>query len=155
MKYLIAILAIGGVVVSLLAWRVHNSDPGMAEPCSINEHWDCGTVQHSRFAEIKLPPWGSAPIDGSPDPRPGIPVAAIGVAGYIAILILLVFDGRRSRQILFAAAIVGMGFALYLTYIEADVLLTWCLYCVISQGIITLILLASGVRLFFCKEKTA
>jgi len=136
MKYLIALLAIGGIVVSVLAWRVHNSEPGTADVCSINEHWDCGTVQHSRFAEID-----------------GIPVAGIGVAGYTGFLILLVFDGPRSRQLLFAGTVAGMAFALYLTYIEEHILQVWCLYCVISQGIITILLIASGVRVFLTKEK--
>jgi uncharacterized membrane protein len=144
MKYLIALLAIGGIVVSVLAWRVHNSDPGAAEACSINEHWDCGTVQHSRFAELHIPGISK-----------GVPVAAIGVLGYTAFLMLLVFDGRRSRQLLFGGALAGMAFALYLTYIEDRVLLVWCLYCVISQGIITLVLLGSCLRLFLTKEKPA
>jgi uncharacterized membrane protein len=40
---------------------------------------------------------------------------------------------------------VGLAFALYLTNIEAKVLGVWCLYCVISQGIIALLtLLAIG-----------
>jgi len=34
-----------------------------------------------------------------------------------------------------------MAFALYLTNIEAHVLGVWCLYCVISQGLIAAILL--------------
>jgi uncharacterized membrane protein len=38
-----------------------------------------------------------------------------------------------------------MAFALYLTHIEASVLGVWCLYCVISQGVIAAIaLLAIG-----------
>ena len=36
-----------------------------------------------------------------------------------------------------------MAFALYLTNIEARVLGVWCLYCVISQGIIALVTLLS------------
>jgi vitamin-K-epoxide reductase (warfarin-sensitive) len=43
------------------------------------------------------------------------------------------------------AAIIGLGFALYLTHIEKDVLMVWCLYCVTSQIIIAVItLLAAG-----------
>jgi uncharacterized membrane protein len=137
-KYLLVLFAVGGVVVSLLAWRVHNSEPGAADVCSINEHWDCGTVQHSRYAEIE-----------------GVPVAAMGVAGYTVFLMLLVFDSRRSRQIFAALAVCAMGFALYLSYIEDRVLQTWCLYCVISQGLIALTLLFSVLRLFLEKDKTA
>ena len=38
---------------------------------------------------------------------------------------------------------VGLGFSLYLTHIEKDVLQVWCLYCVGSLGIIAIITLLS------------
>jgi len=50
MRYLIAVLALAGVVVSGLALRVHYSYG--TEACSINATWDCGIVNHSPFAEI-------------------------------------------------------------------------------------------------------
>ena len=121
MRYLLVILAIAGIVVSVLALRVHNSTE--TAPCSINEKWDCGIVNHSPYAEIR-----------------GIPVAAIGIAGYLLIGILALL---RQRGLLLAAALIGMAFALYLTNIEARVLGVWCLYCVISQGIIALVTLLS------------
>ena len=123
MRYLIAILAIAGIVVSVMALRVHYSTE--TAPCSINEKWDCGIVNHSPYAEIR-----------------GVPVAAIGIAGYLLIGIVALL---RRRGWLLALALIGMAFALYLTNIEARVLGVWCLYCVISQGIIALItLLAIG-----------
>jgi uncharacterized membrane protein len=39
--------------------------------------------------------------------------------------------------------LVGLGFALYLTHVGKDILQVWCLYCVISQGIIVLLTLLS------------
>jgi uncharacterized membrane protein len=121
--YPIVLLAIAGIVVSVLALRVHNSTE--TAPCSINEKWDCGIVNHSPYAEVR-----------------GVPVADIGIAGYLVIGILAMF---RRRGLLLAAALGGMAFALYLTNIEAKVLGVWCLYCVISQGIIAAItLLAIG-----------
>ena len=123
MRYLLAILAVAGVIVSVLALRVHYSTE--TAPCSINEKWDCGIVNRSPYAVIE-----------------GIPVAAIGIAGYLVIGILALF---RRRGLVLAAALAGMAFALYLTHIEAKVLGVWCLYCVISQGIIALMtLLAIG-----------
>ena len=121
MRYLIALLALAGVVVSSLALRVHY-DTG-TEPCSINEKWDCGIVNHSPFAEIAH-----------------IPVAAIGIAGYLAIAVLSLM---RRRAWLIVFSLIGLGFALYLTNIERTVLEVWCLYCVISQGIIAAITLLS------------
>lgn len=66
----------------------------------------------------------------------GVPVAAIGIVGYLLIGLLALF-GKRNWTLI--AAIAGLCFALYYTYIEANVLEVWCLYCVISQGIIALI----------------
>ena len=123
MRYLIALLAVAGIIASVMALRVHNSTE--TAPCSINEKRDCGIVNHSPYAEVR-----------------GVPVAAIGVMGY---LVIGVFAMLRRRGLLLAAALVGTAFALYLTNIEARVLGVWCLYCVISQGIIALLtLLAIG-----------
>ena len=121
MRCLLAILAIAGIVVSVMALRVHNSTE--TAPCSINEKWDCGIVNHSPYAEIR-----------------GVPVAAIGIAGYLLIGVLALL---RRRGLVLAAALIGMAFALYLTNIEARVLGVWCLYCVISQGIIAVVTLLS------------
>ena len=123
MRYLLALLACAGIVVSVLALRVHHSTE--SAPCSINEKWDCGIVNHSPYAVMF-----------------GVPVAALGIAGY---LLMLVLSLLRRRALLLVATLVGMAFALYLTHIEASVLGVWCLYCVISQGIIAaMTLLAIG-----------
>jgi vitamin-K-epoxide reductase (warfarin-sensitive) len=121
MRPLLIILALAGLVVSALALKVHY-DTG-TEPCSINDHWDCGIVNHSSFAVIHH-----------------VPVADIGIAGY---LLLGVLAFARRRGLLEIAALIGMVFAMHLTYIEDKVLEVWCLYCVISQGIIALITLLS------------
>jgi vitamin-K-epoxide reductase (warfarin-sensitive) len=121
MRYLMAMLAIAGVVVSILAFHVHYSTE--TQPCSINEKWDCGVVNHSSFAEIMH-----------------IPVATIGIAGYLALAGLALM---RRRILLTGAAFIGLGFAMWLTFIEKYVLQVWCLYCVIQQVIIVLITLLS------------
>jgi len=125
MRYVILILALAGAAVAALALRVHY-DTG-TEPCSINEKWDCGIVNHSSYAEIAH-----------------VPVAAVGIVGYLVLAGL----GLMRRHILLAvASVVGLGFALYLSGIEKNVLQVWCLYCVISQGIIALITLLSLIWL--------
>jgi vitamin-K-epoxide reductase (warfarin-sensitive) len=116
MRYVIAFLALAGMVVSALALQVHYSTA--TEPCDINEKWDCGIVNHSPFAEILH-----------------IPVAAIGIAGYLAMAGLALFKRRRWLPVLTLGA---LGFSLYLTYIEKYVLEVYCIYCVTSLGIITI-----------------
>jgi vitamin-K-epoxide reductase (warfarin-sensitive) len=119
MRYLLAFLALAGVVISTMALRIHYSTG--TEPCSINDHWDCGIVNHSSYSLVFH-----------------FPVAAIGIAGYLAIGILAL---ARRRILLTVAAVIGLAFALHLSGIERNVLQVWCLYCVISQGIIALITL--------------
>ena len=124
MKHVLVLLTAIGIIVSALALREHYRTEGDA-PCSINERWDCGIVNHSRYSTIH-----------------GIPVAAIGIAGYAVIAILALF---RRYRLLLAASLAGLAFTLYLTSIEARILEIWCLYCVISQTIIALITLLSIV----------
>jgi vitamin-K-epoxide reductase (warfarin-sensitive) len=122
MRYVLVALAAVGIVASTLALREHYRTEGDS-PCSINERWDCGIVNHSPYAMLA-----------------GIPVAALGVAGY---LLMGALAWRRAYRILLAAALAGLAFSLYLAHIEAHVLGVWCIYCAISLGTISLITLLS------------
>jgi vitamin-K-epoxide reductase (warfarin-sensitive) len=126
MKYIFVLLATLGIVVSSLALREHYRTEGDA-PCSINERWDCGVVNKSPYAVVQ---------------GTGIPVAVIGIAGY---LLLGALAWRRAYSLLLAAALIGLAFSLYLARIEAHVLGVWCIYCVISLGDISLITLLALV----------
>lgn len=117
MKYLLLILAVLGVVVSSLALREHYREYGDS-PCSINERWDCGVVNHSPYALIA-----------------GIPVATLGIAGYILMGALAFL---RSYRLLLVPTFAGLSFSLYLANIEKNVLGVWCIYCVMSLGLISL-----------------
>lgn len=131
MRTLIFLLAVAGIVVSSLAWRVHYSTS--TEPCDINAHWDCGIVNHSRYSMIR-----------------GVPVAAVGVAGYLLIALLALF---RQRRWVLVFALCGLVFALYYSHIEASILEVWCLYCVISQCLIALIALLAAADLLFNRRR--
>src|SRR6202161_4292249 len=117
MKYTLLILAVLGGIVSSLALREHYREYGDS-PCSINEHWDCGVVNHSPYAMVGA-----------------IPVAVLGILGYI-LMAALAF--RRSYRLLLVPTFAGLSFSLYLANIEAHVLGVWCVYCVISLGVISL-----------------
>ena len=119
MRFVIVLLAVLGIIVSSLALKVHFDDPGK-EPCSINDKWDCGVVNHSPYAMVLESGGG------------------IGIAGYLLIAIL---GFMRQRALLLLLVLIGLGFALQLTNIEAHVLEVYCLYCVISQGIIVILTL--------------
>src|SRR6266446_4226854 len=127
MRHVLVLLAGLGIVASALALREHYRTEGDA-PCSINERWDCGIVNHSPYAMVA-----------------GIPVAALGIAGY---LLMGALAWRRAYRFVLAAALAGLAFSLYLARIEAHVLGVWCIYCVISLGDISLIALLALVTTF-------
>lgn len=119
MRWVLVLLAILGIVASGLALREHyRTDPS---PCSINEKWDCGIVNHSPFALFY-----------------GVPVAVIGMAGYL-LLGLLAF--RRAYAWMLPFVTGALTFAVHLADIEKYVLGVWCIYCAISLGIISLLTL--------------
>src|SRR5271170_7584362 len=117
MRWVLIVLAVVGIIASSLALREHYRAD--SSPCSINERWDCGIVNHSPYATLY-----------------GVPVAVIGIAGY---LLLGVLAFIRAYRLMLVAALGGLGFALHLAHIESTVLGVWCIYCVISLGIISLV----------------
>lgn len=117
MRYILLVLALLGIAASSLALREHYRTYGDA-PCDINERWDCGIVNHSPYAMIY-----------------GIPVAVIGIAGYLLLGVLAV---KRAYRLMLILAVPALAFSLYLAHIEKDVLGVWCLYCAISLGTISL-----------------
>ena len=56
-------------------------------------------------------------------------------------------DRRGPAALLLAGSLLGLGFSLYLTYIEAFVLATWCILCVASLGLILGISVLAALRL--------
>ncbi len=119
MRYAIIVLTILGMTAASLALREHYRTD--TSPCSINDKWDCGIVNQSPYAELS-----------------GVPVAVLGMLGYLAIALLAA--GRRYR-LTFAASLGGFAFSLYLTHVEAHVLQVWCIYCVASLVVISITVL--------------
>jgi uncharacterized membrane protein len=77
----------------------------------------------------------------------GVPVALIGLLGYIAILgSLLARESETSRLATVAFTVVGFGFSAYLTYRELFSIHHICEYCVSSAGLITVLMCLSVWR---------
>ncbi len=99
---------------------------------------DCATVNESAYSEIF-----------------GIPVALVGVGGYLAILAVLLlekygknkFFKENSLLAVFGLGVGGFGFTLYLVYVEAFILKAWCPFCVASQITMTILFIITIVRL--------
>ena len=140
MRILIAVLALGGIIDSGLALRVHYADPNAAPACAVDEHWDCGAVNTSKYAVF--PP--SSFDDDPAKKKVQVPVAAIGIFGY-AVMLVLALAGRW--WVLLQISEIGFAAACFLTYLEAYVIHKWCIYCLWSQGIVTTIVLSTIVAL--------
>ena len=100
--------------------------------CDVGERFNCDIVNRSEYSRIM-----------------GIPVAGIGIVGYGVLLALVtVYRSRAETPLrLLVAAIAGLSFALYLTYVEAYVLDIWCILCLGSLGLIVAITgLAGAVK---------
>jgi vitamin-K-epoxide reductase (warfarin-sensitive) len=133
MKYALLTLAVLGIVASSLALREHYREYGDS-PCSINDHWDCGVVNHSPFATLDGV-FGLMGVHWLESTLHAIPVATLGIAGYLVMSLVIFF---RSYRLLLALTFASLAFSLFLAHIEKDVLGVWCIYCVISLGIISL-----------------
>jgi vitamin-K-epoxide reductase (warfarin-sensitive) len=129
---LTAILAVCGVAVSSVSLQHHYAKSKTAY-CDIGNTFNCDIVNRSEYSEVL-----------------GIPVAMIGMAGYGAIVVLATMyrERRESPILIFAGAVAGLAFALYLTYIEARVLGVWCIVCLSSLVIISVLAIVSGALWF-------
>ncbi len=117
---LVAILAVCGIAVSSLSLQHHYATSKTAY-CEIGQTFNCDIVNRSEYSSIR-----------------GIPVALIGMLGYAALagLATVYRERRETPAMLFSGAVVGLAFALYLTYIEGRVLGVWCILCLSSLALI-------------------
>jgi uncharacterized membrane protein len=90
----------------------------------------CEVVQSSSYAELA-----------------GIPVATLGVLGYVALLASLLRDGERARTVTAFLALVGFGFSVWLTYVSHTEIGALCAWCVGSAVCMTLLAGLSSARL--------
>jgi uncharacterized membrane protein len=120
---LIALLALAGIAVSSVSLH-HHYGTSPTNYCDFGASFNCDIVNRSIYSTVL-----------------GIPVALIGILGYGLLLGLAIFYRSKAETpfMLLIASTAGLGFALYLTYIEKFVLATWCILCLSSLALIVLI----------------
>ena len=133
---LVALLALAGAAVSAVSLQRHYAKSATTF-CDFSQQFNCDIVNRSEWSEVA-----------------GVPVAGIGVAGYIFLFVLSTIRRARSDtpRWLLLSSIAGMVFALYLTYIEAYQLMTWCILCVASQVMITIITVLCAVIMWSARK---
>ena len=125
----IAILALAGIVVSSVS-LYHHYGTSQTSYCDFGASFNCDIVNRSVYSTVL-----------------GVPDALIGIFGYGLLFALATFYRTKAEApiMLFLASTAGLGFALYLTYIEKFVLATWCILCLSSLTLIALITGLSSV----------
>lgn len=150
MLKIITILSLIAMGITLWLTYIHYK-PLASEFCNFNERWDCEIVNKSEWSVVNL---GSLEI----------PVAIMGFGTYLILFIGAVgvirkwnfqkihswLSAEKIIKLMSYLAYIGLFFSLYLTYIEAFKLLTFCLFCVIQQIIILII---SGIFVMLSKNK--
>jgi uncharacterized membrane protein len=96
--------------------------------CAISH--GCATVQQSTYSELG-----------------GVPVALLGLLGYVAILVSLARDGEAARTATAFIALAGFGFSAWLTYVEVARLDAICIWCVGSAICMTALAALSVARM--------
>jgi len=124
----IALLAAAGVVVSSVA-LYHHYGASPSSFCDFGASFNCDIVNRSIYSTVL-----------------GIPVALFGILGYATLAVLATLGRMRTDLYmpLLLASVAGLGFALYLTYVEAFVLAVWCILCLSSLVLILVISVLSS-----------
>jgi vitamin-K-epoxide reductase (warfarin-sensitive) len=124
----IALLATAGTVVSAIS-LYHHHQTDKTSYCDVGENFNCDIVNRSSYSIVL-----------------GVPVALIGILGYLLLLALgtLYRTKAETPAMLLIASLAGLGFALYLTYIEGFVLGAWCILCLSSLVLILAITVLSS-----------
>lgn len=125
----IAILAVLGIALSAVSLDLHYRK-SKTSFCDFGESFNCDLVNRSEYSTVA-----------------GVPVALIGVLGYMALLAFATFyrDKAETPGILLVGSLGGLGFALYLTYLEKYVLFAWCILCLSSLAVILSITVLSAL----------
>lgn len=119
LRYTLSALLLAGLAISAYLTYTHYAD--VAPICTIGR--SCEKVQQSDYALIL-----------------GVPVALLGLIGDLAILAAIWVRREIALYAAFGLALVGVGFSVYLTYLELFVIHAICQWCVAHAVVITLVL---------------
>ena len=118
-------VAVAGIGVSGYLTTVRAS--GDSPTCVIGG--GCHTVQQSEYSELL-----------------GIPVAWLGLAAYVGLLVAAIVPGQLGRALGLFTAVVSFGFSAWLTYAELVLIDAICAWCVTSAVLVTLSLIIAVMR---------
>ncbi|HLC73484.1 MAG TPA: vitamin K epoxide reductase family protein [Candidatus Nanoarchaeia archaeon] len=134
---IVIVLAFLGLPLTIYLTFLHYK-PEASTFCNFNDQFNCDIVNKSVYSEIL-----------------GIPIAIFGFFTYLLIFIIAYHKyvnstkkNKVAKDIKFTKYLLILGliaflFSLYLTFLEAFVIFSWCIFCIISAVLITIIFLLS------------
>ena len=128
-KAILVIALVGTLEATYLTYIHYHGLGGLLCFGKHSGHSSCEQVQSSVYAELA-----------------GIPVALLGLLGYVTILVTLFIRGELGRVAAFGVALIGFGFSMYLTYRELFTLKEICEWCVASACLMTALLVLTSIR---------
>ena len=120
-----AVLAALGAAITVYLLYVRHS--GGALVCSTG---GCDTGQSSSYAEVL-----------------GLPVAALGLVGFLGLLLAAVARGEWARLIQVTLALTAFAFGAYLLYVQFVLIDAICEWCLATDVLTTVIVILALVRL--------
>jgi uncharacterized membrane protein len=125
LRVAVAVLALVGAGIAAYLTYARYADATIA--CATG---GCETVQESDYAEIV-----------------GLPVAVLGLIGYVAIFLTALFAGELARVAGAALALAGLVFSAYLVLVQAFAIEAFCQWCLASDVVMLLLAAATVARL--------
>jgi uncharacterized membrane protein len=127
----IALVAVAGVAVSSVSLYEHFAT-STTSFCNFSDAFNCDLVNRSQYSTVL-----------------GVPVALIGIVGYLLLTTLATAyrDLLQTPVLLLVASVIGLGFALYLAYVEKFLLGVWCFLCLTSLALICIEVLLSTIAM--------
>jgi uncharacterized membrane protein len=125
----IAALVFAALGIGVAGYLTYVHYAGLQPFCAGGSH-GCERVQSSTYAALG-----------------GIPVAVLGLGGYVGIAAALLAPGELARLSAAALALIGFGFSAYLTYLELFVIDAVCQWCVTSAVLLTVLAVLTVWRL--------
>jgi uncharacterized membrane protein len=123
----LAPVVLAGLGACVAGWVLLARETGAALACTTG---GCEAVQSSPYAELA-----------------GLPVAALGLAGYLTLAAVGLADGERARTAFAALALAGVVFGAYLLYVQLAVIGAVCDWCLASDALIASLAAVAVLRL--------
>jgi uncharacterized membrane protein len=129
----LAAIVVGVIGLGIASYLTIVHYTGGAPVCAIAH--GCETVQKSDYSKLA-----------------GVPVALLGLIGYVGILGAMIRDDDNARSVAAFLSLLGFGFSAWLTYTELALINAICIWCVGSAICMTILAALNVSRVLTVSE---